>query len=573
VALESDPPGLDTTPPLRFGVLALGTLWPRWQVEALQALIDSGDGVIDAMIVDPDWKNPKRDGDQLDVLPFRVWGALMVKPRVRAWELVDASPLLRDAEVIEVRTQRRGRWTDVLLPEDVERVRALGLDALVRFGFAILRGPILKAARYGIWSYHHDDERVYRGSPPAFWAQYQGDSTPGVTLQRLTSRLDGGIVLRRGHVLSAPTYAQTLDRIFGLGTPWLAAEARRIRCGDTSLVDGEPSSSDAPVYHPPGAATMGKFVARQIGRRLSEQLSRATSHDRWMIATAPVGPREFFALDDEEPTCFAPPAEWTRASSDARYFADPFVEEGPTGRRVLFEDYDYRRGFGLIGAIDLDDSGRLIGSPVEVYRHRKHLSYPSVFVHEGQHYCIPESAASGRQLVLVREGSTYREASGFDLPCLIDPTLFHHEGRVWLLGSQVSRANWELLGYYADDLKGPWVAHPLNPLFAHPRGARCGGPVFRLDDRLFRPAQDGTASYGGALVLREILLLTPTAFHEVERKRVLPQPDGPAPHGLHHVAFSRGLAVFDGKSSGLSHRTLELRTRNWVQRRFRTSDR
>ncbi len=50
-------------------------------------------------------------------------------------------------------------------PEAVERIRAADLDVLLRFGFNIIRAQILETARYGVWSYHHGDNREYRGQP------------------------------------------------------------------------------------------------------------------------------------------------------------------------------------------------------------------------------------------------------------------------------------------------------------------------------------------------------------------------------------------------------------------------
>jgi hypothetical protein len=54
--------------------------------------------------------------------------------------------------------------------EDVEKVKALDLDLLIRCGSGILSGSILRASRLGIVSFHHGDNRVNRGGPAGFWA-------------------------------------------------------------------------------------------------------------------------------------------------------------------------------------------------------------------------------------------------------------------------------------------------------------------------------------------------------------------------------------------------------------------
>ena len=57
------------------------------------------------------------------------------------------------------------------------------------YDFAVTGRPIVLYA---------PDLEHYRGMPPGFWEVYRGDPVSGVTLQRLTDRLDGGVVLRRG---------------------------------------------------------------------------------------------------------------------------------------------------------------------------------------------------------------------------------------------------------------------------------------------------------------------------------------------------------------------------------------
>jgi len=78
---------------------------------------------------------------------------------------VAAPDWLLDLERMECAVMKRGRYSEYFTDEDIERIRAFKLDFLVKFGFGITRGAILDVARYGVWSFHHDDEARYRGSP------------------------------------------------------------------------------------------------------------------------------------------------------------------------------------------------------------------------------------------------------------------------------------------------------------------------------------------------------------------------------------------------------------------------
>src|SRR6478609_519675 len=66
-------------------------------------------------------------------------------------------------------------------------------------GFKILKGEILNVARFGIWSFHHGDNRLNRGMPAGLWEVMNEWDETGVTLQILSEDLDAGKVLARSY--------------------------------------------------------------------------------------------------------------------------------------------------------------------------------------------------------------------------------------------------------------------------------------------------------------------------------------------------------------------------------------
>jgi methionyl-tRNA formyltransferase len=99
-------------------------------------------------------------------------------------------------------------------PDDaIEQIREKKLDVLIRFGFNILRGEILTAARYGVWSYHHGDNDYYRGGPAYFWEVLEGNPVSGATLQVLTEELDAGTVLYKGLFATHAGFSQVRNRV------------------------------------------------------------------------------------------------------------------------------------------------------------------------------------------------------------------------------------------------------------------------------------------------------------------------------------------------------------------------
>jgi hypothetical protein len=76
---------------------------------------------------------------------------------------------------------------------------------------------------------------------------------------------------------------------------------------------------------------------------------------------------------------------------------------------------------------------------------------------------------------------------------------------------------------------------------------RNGGSMVTYQGRLLRPAQNRTRTYGGGLVFREIVELSPRNYLEREWGRWEPDPCWPYPDGLHHVCARDGFTVIDAK--------------------------
>ncbi|HZL32772.1 MAG TPA: formyl transferase, partial [Verrucomicrobiae bacterium] len=69
---------------------------------------------------------------------------------------------------------------------------------------------------------------------------------------------------------------------------------------------------------------------------------------------------------------------------------------------------------------------------------------------------------------------------------------------------------------------GPWRPHPRNPVLSDVRSARPAGRLIRRDGRWYRPAQDGSVSYGWALSLNRIDRLDDEGFRETRVAQLQP---------------------------------------------------
>jgi hypothetical protein len=278
---------------LRFGVMCAGTPFAAWEAECLDRLVALENVSLALLIIDKRAEAPRvRPGPvgrvrsllRSDRILWVLYERLLVDGRIRALELVDRSARLQDVPVLACGVSRRGRFSEYFSASDIEIIRSHELDFILRFAFGIVRGEILQVPRYGIWSFHHDDEMRYRGGPPAFWEIYRGDPHTGVVLQRLTERLDGGVVLRK-HAFDTVLHSYTRNRDVGLFgcAAWPAQVCRDLLAGKDEYLGGVPSASTAPIFHTPSNGEMLRF-ALTLGRNY---LLRCIWGPRSAVSTRP----------------------------------------------------------------------------------------------------------------------------------------------------------------------------------------------------------------------------------------------------------------------------------------------
>lgn len=536
---------------LRWGLMCTGTELPEWAARCVEQLLDLPFVELSLLIVDGR-RASRSVRERLRYLTpntflFQLWSRAFMKPR--ATKARDLGDRLEHVPARTCRVRHVGKYSEYFEPEDVEAIQAHELDFMLRFSFGIIRGEILEAARFGVWSFHHGDEQAYRGAPPCFWEIARGEHVTGAILQRLTDRLDGGVVLKKGYFKTVPySYRRNLDTVLLGSAHWPAEVCRDLQQGESAYIDRAAVVTDAPVYRKPGnlkvIATWWKMAVRFL-REASWYLFREEEwaiqiHERTM-------PETLAAIQSGTPL---QAADWIRRPDRRGYWADPFVLEHEGQSYLLLEDFDYCQGRGTVRILHLAETGR----PESVAHHlavKGHSSYPSIVRYDDRIYCVPETTE--RREIAAFEAlefpSEWKKAAVLlDDVEAADPTLFEHGGLWWLFYSDAERdADRELCAWYSDDPLGEWRPHLRNPIKIDVRSARPAGPPIVWDGKLFRPSQDCSRTYGGAVVLNRVDRLTPTEFEEHAVGVLAPNPESAYPSGLHTLGIHSNFTVIDAK--------------------------
>lgn len=259
---------------------------------------------------------------------------------------------------------------------------------------------------------------------------------------------------------------------------------------------------------------------------------------------------------------------WLPDSGPFEYVADPFGIERDGVLTVFVEAFDYRVRRGEIHFYQYGADDALIGKGVALIE-PVHLSYPSLIEDGGELYMLPEGYKAGGLTLYrcVRFPDQWEPVQQImDVPA-IDATVVKHGDKWWAfyaLPGPTDRAMRELHVAFADSLMGPWTPHAGNPVRAGFEASRPGGTAFIHDGALHLPVQDCSTTYGAAINLLRIDVLTPETFEARPAKRF--EPTGLlADHedGLHTLSGTGDVSFVDVK------RILSSSSEGWIKAQFK----
>ncbi|RYE34385.1 MAG: formyl transferase [Hyphomicrobiales bacterium] len=317
--------------------------------------------------------------------------------------------------------------------------------------------------------------------------------------------------------------------------------------GGRLRVPALPPTEDEQAAAAPQAGIARTIVKAGISKAL-ELVYRSCFHaPHWRVGWRRLDGPDLFALKRH------PDGGWTDLPDDGtRFYADPFpiLHEG---RLTLFvEDFPHATGKGIISAVEFGPDGPL-GTPEPVFEQPCHLSYPFVFARDGEVWMIPESCSAGR-VDLFRAtafpGGWVKEATLIEGVTASDATLIELDGSWWLFatvrdgGGSFSDA---LHLWSAPDFRGPWRAHPRNPVLIDIASARPAGRMVLRDGQLLRPVQDCRLGYGKALGIARVTQLDDAGFAQDIETILEAGPLWPG-RRLHSLNSAGGFEFIDGSA-------------------------
>jgi hypothetical protein len=260
-------------------------------------------------------------------------------------------------------------------------------------------------------------------------------------------------------------------------------------------------------------ASAALFIRHRLQRKKKKEARR--KQERWSIGL----------YEGADPVTLIPMKEIVNpilkpdTDINARFIADPFMIMHNGEYWLFFEVMNSRRNKGEIGCARSFDLKKWNYHGI-ILRERFHLSYPSVFEHEGKIYMVPECAKSNA--VRLYRANTFPgdwqhetsliKGNRHRLP-LLDPSIFYHEGLWYLFTYRRKTQNLHL--FTSPSLTGEWKEHPKSPVVnGSPHFARPGGRIVKGCNQIYRFAQDGIPHYGSKVWAFRITELSENAYLE-----------------------------------------------------------
>lgn len=519
---------------IRTGILVDSLIFKKWQEEIVSFILNDPGIELNLFIVGKEAPAKKdKKGKFFNYRVLRFIDRKIFSFKNDSFATNNLSYLSTKIDKIEA-AGTSGKFTFEFSDDDVMKIDSYDLDVLIRFGFGIIKGSILRSARFGVWSLHHGDNSVNRGGPPGFWEVVNGEAVTGVTLQKLSPDLDGGEVIRKSFITTNRTsFNRNQNNIFWAGVELFTSALKDLSLGKLEVAPVESYSEKPksnfvsgfysyPLYKDPENKKAFAIFLSFWRRRLKEIFQEKMAPPNWALYY------NYSKSEGIEKALF----RYKKLNPPRGYdWADPFVIKHAGEYFLFFEELKIN-GKGHISLLIFDQAGKLKSpNPQIVLKENWHLSYPFIFAENSFFYMLPEAAESGEVWIYESLEFPARWEKKFkimDNKALYDPTLLFKDNMWYLFATEKinvgSSTDQYLHIYYSKELFGNnWLPHAENPVTRDDRGSRPAGKIFEQEGKLIRPAQLGAPNYGYGIQFKEITELSPLKYSEKEIDTILPK--------------------------------------------------
>ena len=540
--------------PLRIGLMIDSYNQPKWVIRMIEELINSEYAHIALVLI-----NETKASSCKTTLLRKICNkaiAYTYKKLIERHTYIDdalalenISDLTKEVQTHHIFPQYK-QGANYLAKDDISFITENNIDICIRLGFGVLKGDVLKAPKFGIWSFHHGDNSEIKGMPAGFWESMEEWPVTGVTLQILSESLDSGTVINKSYSCTdKDSIADNKSNYYWKSSKLLTRKIKELHAHGHQAFLENLKAYNTPItfyskqlYYKPKTIKYASLVLRKIFKKFTTLYNNYIYKNQWIL---------LFSLSEKHQqdlhrySKIIPPND--------RFWADPHIICQSDKYYIFIEEVPYDSRRGHISLIEMDNSGNCKPTK-KIIEEDFHMSYPFVFKHNGEFYMLPETAENKK--ISLYKCIEFPHKWELEMHLLeniqaYDATLLFDQGKWWIFANVVESdgiSSWdELFIFYAEELlTTDWTAHAKNPVISDCRTSRPAGKFFTEGNKLYRPSQNSSHLYGYGLNINEVTQLSTTTYQEKIVSRATPDWDKTI-IGIHTFNREANLTILDAK--------------------------
>ncbi len=240
--------------------------------------------------------------------------------------------------------------------------------------------------------------------------------------------------------------------------------------------------------------------------------------------------------------------QWLKHPYKDRWFADPFIYKVTDEEIIVFVEECNLFGWpkGIICELVIDRKTISLKERHVLLELDTHLSYPAIIRHNGKVYVYPENGASGKLNIYEYDSVSHKLVNPICIlnEAVADASIIEQESKYLMIATKYPDTQEKAFLYQSDSLFGSYKIISDTPCQISRSCSRPGGNWIRVSDKIYRPAQDCSTRYGGALSIMSVQQKDGIQTEE-GIFRILPQSFRYS-KGVHTLNFFDGICVVDG---------------------------
>ena len=436
---------------------------------------------------------------------------------IREYEIDDFN--YKTLEKFEFKVNYINKYNRVELNDvDINKIKKLNLDVLIRCCGFILDGEILNTSKFGIISFHHGDNNNFRGGPPGFWEIFEKKVSSGFIIQRLDKNLDSGKKIFEGNFLSGINYAHNENIL--LKNSIIHFQNLLIYIFKEKKLPKQIINLPykKKIYKTPNYYILILYIFKIYPKLILRLIQKKFKNKKvWSVMyncenyLKTNNIKKFIKIENISNT----------------FLADPFVFKENNKNYLLGEEFNFQKSKGAIAIYKINKKNyERLGLCLE---ENFHLSFPYIFKFENTLYMIPETLDINEIRIYKCEDFPlkwkYFKTIKKNISA-VDSMLFFNRG-LWWLFTNISNKKTDLFStlnifYSNNPISDDWKSHKKNPVIFDVNKSRNGGIILHKN-KVFRVSQSPSFyEYGYETTISKIEILNPNDYKEKIVRNIKP---------------------------------------------------